>query len=186
MASSKARTKASASAKKKAPSKSTQPKGPKGKGTGSSLEIGMRAPSFALPDDKGTIVKSSSLKGKKVVLFFYPKDNTPGCTQEACAFNDGLQQIRRRGAVIYGVSGDSVSSHQKFSEKFQFKYPLLSDESKTMLQAYGVWKEKSLYGRKFMGIERTTVLLDEKGIITHIFPKVKVTGHFEEVVEALK
>ncbi len=191
----------------KAPSKNASPKDKKSKGsttvkaakrstskpkeqgsnvTSTVLTVGKRAPSFSLPDDQGQIVKLSSLKGKKVVLFFYPKDNTPGCTQEACSFRDGLAQIRKQGAVVYGVSGDSVASHKKFSEKFQFNFPLLSDESKEMLQQYGVWKEKSLYGRKFMGIERTTVLLDEKGVITHIFPKVKVNGHYEEVLDALK
>ncbi len=155
-------------------------------GSTTTLRVGKRAPNFSLPDDKGNVVKLSGLKGKKVVLFFYPKDNTPGCTQEACSFRDGLSSIRKKGAVVYGVSGDSISSHQKFSEKFQLNFPLLSDESKKMLQTYGVWKEKSLYGRKFMGIERTTVLLDEKGVVTHIFPKVKVTGHYKEVLAALQ
>lgn len=176
----------------KRPTKSAKPKSDSSKAKVDKLEstanlrVGKRAPNFSLPDDKGNVVKLSSLKGKKVVLFFYPKDNTPGCTQEACSFRDGLSSIRKKGAVVYGVSGDSIPSHQKFSEKFKLNFPLLSDESKGMLQTYGVWKEKSLYGRKFMGIERTTVLLDEKGVITHIFPKVKVTGHFEKVLEALQ
>ena len=150
------------------------------------LKVGGRAPAFSLPNEKGQVVKLSDLKGKKIVLFFYPKDNTPGCTKEACSFRDGLQAIRKKGAVVLGVSADSVASHQKFSKKFDFNFPLLSDESKTMIQAYGIWKEKSMYGRKYMGIERTTVLIAKDGIISHLFPKVKVNGHYEEVLEALR
>lgn len=149
------------------------------------LKVGSRAPAFSLLNEKGQVVKLSDLKGKKIVLFFYPKDNTPGCTQEACSFRDGLQAIRKKGAVVLGVSADSVASHQKFSQKFDFNFPLLSDESKAMIQAYGVWKEKSMYGRKYMGIERTTVLIAKDGTISHVFPKVKVEGHYEEVLEAL-
>ena len=150
-----------------------------------SLKVGTRAPAFSLPNEKGRVVKLSELKGKKVVLFFYPKDDTPGCTKEACSFRDGLQAIRKKGAVVLGVSADSVASHQKFSQKFDFNFPLLSDESKAMIQAYGVWKEKSMYGRKYMGIERTTVLISKDGTISHVFPKVKVDGHYDEVLEAL-
>jgi peroxiredoxin Q/BCP len=149
------------------------------------LKVGSRAPAFSLPNDKGRVVKLSELKGKKVVLFFYPKDNTSGCTKEACSFRDGLQAIRKKGAVVLGVSADSVVSHQKFSQKFDLNFPLLSDESKSMIQAYGVWKEKSMYGRKYMGIERTTVLIAKNGTISHVFPKVKIDGHYEEVLEAL-
>jgi len=149
------------------------------------LKVGTRAPAFSLPNEQGRVVKLSELQGKKVVLFFYPKDDTPGCTKEACSFRDGLQTIRKKGAVVLGVSADSVASHQKFSQKFDFNFPLLSDESKTMIQAYGVWKEKSMYGRKYMGIERTTVLIAKNGVISHVFPKVKVEGHYEEVLEAL-
>ena len=149
------------------------------------LKIGSRAPAFSLPNEKGQVVKLSELKGKKIVVFFYPKDDTPGCTKEACSFRDGLQAIRKKGAVVLGVSADSVASHQRFSQKFDFNFPLLSDESKAMIQAYGVWKEKSMYGRKYMGIERTTVLIAKDGTISHVFPKVKVEGHYEEVLEAL-
>ncbi len=159
------------------------------KGTGatvtSGLKVGSRAPAFSLPNEKGQIVKLSELKGKKVVLFFYPKDDTSGCTKEACSFRDGLPAIRKKGAIILGVSADSVASHQKFSNKYDFNFPLLSDESKAMIQAYGVWKEKSMYGRKYMGIERTTVLIAKDGTISHVFPKVKVDGHYDEVLEAL-
>ncbi len=159
----------------------------KGKGAAitSGLKIGTRAPAFSLPNEKGQVVKLSELKGKKIVLFFYPKDDTSGCTKEACSFRDGLQAIRKKGAIVLGVSADSVASHQKFSNKYDFNFPLLSDESKAMIQTYGVWKEKSMYGRKYMGIERTTVLIAKDGTISHVFPKVKVDGHYEEVLEAL-
>jgi thioredoxin-dependent peroxiredoxin len=149
------------------------------------LQTGDPAPAFSLPDDTGRIVNSSDLRGKKVVVYFYPKDDTPGCTTEACAFRDGIQELRAKGAVVFGVSADSVSSHRKFSEKFQLNFPLLSDESKAMIQAYGVWKEKSLYGRNYMGIERTTVVINEDGTIRKIFPKVKVNGHLTEVLQSL-
>ncbi|MDH3504959.1 MAG: thioredoxin-dependent thiol peroxidase [Nitrospirota bacterium] len=149
------------------------------------LQVGNPAPAFSLPDDTGNIVNSSELRGKKVVVYFYPKDDTPGCTTEACSFRDGIQELRKSGAVVFGVSADSVSSHRKFSDKFQLNFSLLSDESKAMIQAYGVWKEKSLYGRKYMGIERTTVVINEDGTIRKIFPKVKVNGHFTEVLQAL-
>lgn len=150
------------------------------------LQVGDYAPAFSLPDDTGNIVNSSGLRGKKVVVYFYPKDDTPGCTTEACSFRDGIQELRKSGAVVFGVSGDSVSSHRKFSDKFQLNFPLLSDESKSMIQAFGVWKEKSMYGRKYMGIERTTVVINEDGTIRNIFPKVKVNGHFTEVLQALR
>ncbi|WNM60089.1 thioredoxin-dependent thiol peroxidase [Candidatus Nitrospira allomarina] len=150
------------------------------------MQVGDPAPAFSLPDDTGRIVNSSELRGKKVVVYFYPKDDTPGCTTEACCFRDGIQELRKSGAVVFGVSADSVSSHRKFSDKFQLNFPLLSDESKAMIQAYGVWKEKSMYGRKYMGIERTTVVINEDGTIRSIFPKVKVNGHFTEVLQALR
>ncbi len=193
-----ASTKTTARAKvttKKTPTTKTKPSvtkkstsiSPKGKviATTSGLKVGSRAPAFSLPNEKGQVVKLSELKGKKIVLFFYPKDDTSGCTKEACAFRDGLQAIRKKGAVVLGVSGDSVASHQKFSNKYDFNFPLLSDESKAMIQTYGVWKEKSMYGRKYMGIERTTVLIAKDGTISHVFPKVKVDGHYEEVLQAL-
>ena len=150
------------------------------------MKIGQKAPAFTLLDDKSNKVTLSSLKGKNVVLYFYPKDDTPGCTKEACAFRDGIKEIRKKGAVVFGVSGDSVESHQKFSRKFSLNFSLLSDVEKNMLQTYGVWKEKSLYGRKFMGIERTTFVIDAKGKIAAVFPKVKVDKHFDEVVHALE
>lgn len=149
------------------------------------LKAGQKAPAFSLPNQDGNVVSLSQFKGKKVVLYFYPKDDTPGCTKESCAFRDGMDEIRESGAVVLGVSGDSVDSHKKFAKKFNLNFPLLSDERKTVLRAYGVWKEKSLYGRKFMGIERTTFIIDEQGTIDDIFQKVKVDGHLEEVLGEL-
>jgi peroxiredoxin Q/BCP len=151
----------------------------------SDLKVGQKAPDFTVMDDKGEKVKLADLKGKKVVLYFYPKDDTPGCTKEACAFRDGIDKIKKRGAVVLGVSADSVESHKKFKSKFDLNFPLLADSDKKMIEAYGVWKEKSMYGKKYMGIERTTFVIDENGKIAHIFPKVKVDQHYDEVLEAL-
>ena len=149
------------------------------------LKIGQKAPAFSLPNQDGKIMRLADFKGRKVVLYFYPKDDTPGCTKESCAFRDGLDEIHASGAVVLGISGDSVDSHKKFVKKFNLNFPLLSDETKTVLQAYGVWKEKSLYGRNFMGVERTTFIIDEQGKLDDIFPKVKVDGHLEEVLAEL-
>ena len=150
------------------------------------LKVGQKAPDFTLLDDAGEKVNLSDLKGKKVVLYFYPKDDTPGCTTEACNFRDGLSEIKRQGAVVLGVSADSVESHKKFKKKFELNFPLLADPEKKMIERYGVWKEKSMYGKKYMGIERTTFVIDEQGKISHIFPKVKVSEHYDEVLETLK
>jgi peroxiredoxin Q/BCP len=149
------------------------------------LKVGQLAPVVALMDGQGKKVTLSDFRGKRVVLFFYPKDDTPGCTKEACSFRDGLSVIRKSGAVVLGVSPDSVESHKKFSNKFSLNFPLLSDVDKKVVEAFGVWKEKSLYGRKYMGVERTTFIISEQGKIGKVFPKVKVDGHFEEVLEAL-
>ena len=151
----------------------------------SELKVGQKAPDFTVLNDDGEKVKLSSLKGKKVVLYFYPKDDTPGCTKEACAFRDGVDEIKKQGAVVIGVSTDSVESHQKFKRKFDLNFPLLADTDKKMVEAYGTWKEKSMYGKKYMGIERTTFVIDENGKISHIFPKVKVDEHYDEVLKAL-
>ena len=151
----------------------------------SDLKVGQKAPDFTVMDDQGEKVKLADLKGKKVVLYFYPKDDTPGCTKEACAFRDGIDKIKKRGAVVLGVSADSMESHKKFKSKFDLNFPLLADSDKKMIEAYGVWKEKSMYGKKYMGIERTTFVIDENGKIAHIFPKVKVDQHYDEVLEAL-
>jgi peroxiredoxin Q/BCP len=149
------------------------------------LNIGDAAPDFDLLSTENTRITLKDLRGKKVVLYFYPRDSTPGCTQEACSFSQNIQKIRRKGAVVLGVSADSVKSHQKFTKKYTLAFPLLSDETKDMLKAYGVWKQKSFLGKKFMGIERTTMIIDENGTITHIFPKVKVIGHTDEILQHL-
>jgi len=150
------------------------------------LSVGSKAPDFSLPDGNGGTVSLKSLRGKTVILYFYPKDNTSGCTKEACDFRDNLPLISRKGGVVVGVSADSVSSHKKFTDKFSLPFALASDEKKEILKKYGVWKEKSMYGRKYMGIERTTFVIDGQGVITHVFPKVKVGGHVEELLGMLK
>ena len=148
-------------------------------------KIGGKAPAFTLFGDDGKKVSLSDFKGKKVVLYFYPKDNTPGCTRESCGFRDSLSEIKRRGSVVLGVSTDSVASHKGFKQKYALNFPLLSDPEKKMSLAYGVWKQKSLYGRKYMGLNRTTFLIDEEGKISKVFPKVQVDGHLDEVLAAL-
>jgi peroxiredoxin Q/BCP len=146
---------------------------------------GSKAPAFTLESDTGEKVSLKDFAGKQVVLYFYPKDMTPGCTQEACDFRDSHARLKRRGAVVLGISKDSVASHGKFKSKHELPFTLLSDPEGKVCEAYGVWKEKSLYGRKFMGIERTTFVIGADGKIARIFPKVKVKGHVDEVLEAL-
>jgi len=136
--------------------------------------------------DDGTTVTRDSLAGKNVVLYFYPKDDTPGCTKEACDFRDAFPQFGKLDAVVIGVSPDNLESHRKFKEKFQLPYRLLSDEGHRVADSFGVWKEKSMYGRKYMGIERTTVIMDRKGRVVRIFPKVKVPGHAAEVESVVR
>ncbi|HKZ89324.1 MAG TPA: thioredoxin-dependent thiol peroxidase [Thermoplasmata archaeon] len=143
------------------------------------------APDFALPSDDGRTIALKDLRGKKVVLYFYPKDDTPGCTKEACSFRDNLARVTSKGAVVLGVSRDTLSSHGKFRDKYHLNFPLLADVDGRVTEAYGVWKEKSNYGRTYWGIERTTFLLDEKGVIARVWPKVKVEGHTDEVLAAL-
>ena len=149
------------------------------------IQIGATAPDFTAPTDGGGTVRLKGLRGKKVVLYFYPTDNTPGCTTESCDFRDAQAKFEAQNAVILGVSPDSVKSHDKFKQKFELPFTLISDEDHKIAEAYGVWQEKSMYGRKYMGIERTTVVIDPKGRIRKIFPKVKVTGHVEDVLEAV-
>jgi len=149
------------------------------------LAVGSPAPDFSLPAGDGTEISLSGLRGKTVILYFYPKDDTSGCTREACDFQENLVKLKKKGVVVLGVSGDSVESHRKFADKYGLKFPLVSDARKEIINAYGVWKEKSLYGKKYMGIERTTFVIDAKGVITHIFPKVKVNGHVEEILSML-
>jgi peroxiredoxin Q/BCP len=147
------------------------------------LKEGDKAPDFKLPDHKGNIISLKDFKGKKIILYFYPKDNTSGCTKEACDFNESLPDIESKNAIVIGISPDSLDSHKKFAEKYNLNFYLLSDESKETLQKYGVWKEKSMYGKKYLGVERTTFIIDEKGVINKIYPKVKVPGHVKEVLK---
>jgi peroxiredoxin Q/BCP len=149
------------------------------------LRAGDRAPDFSLPSTDGRTIRLKDLKGMKIVLYFYPKDMTSGCTAEACSFQDQLSKFKRKKAVVVGVSADPIPSHEKFAAKHGLSFPLASDEDKSVANAYGVWKEKSMYGRKYMGIERTTFVIDEKGMIQHVFSKVKVSGHTEEVLAVL-
>ena len=146
---------------------------------------GTPAPDFTLPTDAGDTLTLSSLRGQWVVLFAYPKDDTPGCTVEACEFRDALPRFDASKAVILGISPDSVKSHLKFKAKFELPYTLLADEEKTVLQAYDVWKEKSMYGKTYMGVERTTFLIDPTGQIAKVFTKVKPAGHAAEVMAAI-
>jgi thioredoxin-dependent peroxiredoxin len=148
------------------------------------LSAGDIAPDFTLPTDGGGSVSLKGLKGRKVVLYFYPKDDTSGCTLEAKGFNDHKAQFAAAGADIVGVSADSVASHDKFKKKYGLGFTLASDEEKAMLEAYGVWVEKSMYGKKYMGIERSTFLVGADGRIAKIWSKVKVPGHVEEVLAA--
>ncbi|MCB9249158.1 MAG: thioredoxin-dependent thiol peroxidase [Ignavibacteriales bacterium] len=150
------------------------------------LEVGKKAPAINLLDAEGKRRSLKEFSGKKVILYFYPKDNTSGCTAEACDFRDALPNFSKAEAVVIGVSPDSVESHKKFAAKYELPFILLSDESKTILEKYGVWQEKSMYGKKYMGVVRTTVLVDEKGIVRKIYPKVKVTGHVDEVLKDMK
>lgn len=148
-------------------------------------EVGELAPDFTLKDGAGNEVRLSDFRGKKVVLYFYPKDLTPGCTQEACDFRDRFAAIREAGAVLLGVSPDSSRTHRKFADKYELPFPLLADEKTAVANAYEVWQEKSMYGRTYMGIVRSTFLIDEEGKIARIWPKVKVAGHGEEVLAAV-
>lgn len=150
------------------------------------IEVGKKAPEFSLLNQDGKKISLKDYLGKKVVLYFYPKDDTSGCTKEACNFRDEFPKFTKTKAVILGVSPDSVKSHKKFAEKYDLNFDLLADEEKKVVEKYEVWKEKSMYGRKYMGVERTTFIIDEKGKIKSIFNKVKVDGHNKEVLEALK
>ncbi|MCB9209991.1 MAG: thioredoxin-dependent thiol peroxidase [Ignavibacteriales bacterium] len=150
------------------------------------IEVGKKAPAITLLDGNGNKRTLKEFEGKKIVLYFYPKDDTSGCTAEACDFRDSFPKFNKTKAEIIGVSPDSVASHKKFAEKYELPFILLSDEEKKVVEKYGVWKEKSMYGKKYMGVERTTVLIDGKGIIRKIYPKVKVSGHVDEVTKDLE
>ncbi|MEO7162220.1 MAG: thioredoxin-dependent thiol peroxidase [Bdellovibrionia bacterium] len=154
-------------------------------GSDSSLKVGDTAPSFSLLSDDGTLVSSKGLKGQTVVLYFYPKDMTSGCTLESCDFRDSFPKFKKRGVVVLGISKDSIDSHLKFKSKYSLPFPLLADIEGKMCEAYGVWKEKSMYGRKYMGIERSTFVISPEGKIAAIYPKVKVTNHVEAVLNGI-
>jgi len=147
--------------------------------------VGTKAPAFSAKDDQGHTVTLAGLKGQTVVLYFYPKDDTSGCTTQACEFRDAWSEVEEAGAVVLGVSPDGETSHQKFRAKFDLPFQLLVDEDHTIAEAYGVWGEKSMYGKKYFGILRTTFIIDPKGVITHVFEKVKPKGHAAEVLDAL-
>ena len=149
------------------------------------LPIGTQAPSFALPDQNGRVHTLEEYRGKKVVLYFYPKDNTPGCTKQACAFGELYPQFTEKGAVVLGVSKDSVASHKKFAEKYGLPFPLLSDEGLEAIRAYDVWQEKNMYGKKTMGVVRTTYLIDENGVIARVFSKVKAGENPQQMLDTL-
>ena len=149
------------------------------------LKVGDKAPEFSLIGDNGEKISLKDYKGKKVVLYFYPKDMTSGCTQEACDFRDSIKKFEKKNTVVIGVSPDDTKSHNKFKDKYGLPFTLLSDETKEMLNDYGVWQEKSMYGRKYMGVVRTTFIIDEKGKIEKIYDKVKVQGHIDEILKEI-
>jgi peroxiredoxin Q/BCP len=152
----------------------------------SELNVGQAAPDFTLPTDGGGEISLSKLKGQKVVVYFYPKDDTPGCTAESCGFRDAMPDFKTLNAQIIGVSKCSVKKHDAFKAKYELNFPLASDENGNVCEMYGVWAEKSMYGKKYMGIERSTFLIDEQGKIAAIWRKVSVTGHVEEVAAAIQ
>lgn len=149
------------------------------------LEIGTKAPAFSLPDQNGKMHTLEAYKGKKVILYFYPKDNTPGCTKQACGFGELYPQFQEKGAVVIGISKDSVASHKKFEERYGLPFTLLSDIELTAIQAYDVWQEKNMYGRKTMGVVRTTYLIDEMGMIVNAVGKVKAAENPKQMLDIL-
>lgn len=148
--------------------------------------LGSEAPNFSASTDGSEKISLKDLRGKKVVLYFYPKDDTSGCTAEACDFRDNMQRLTSSGAVVLGVSPDSPKSHDKFKQKYELNFALLSDESHDICESYGVWVEKSMYGRKYMGVERSTFVINAEGVLTHEWRKVKVPGHVDEVLAAVQ
>ena len=150
------------------------------------IDIGTKAPDFTLPTDGGGTVSLKGFKGKKVVLYFYPKDSTPGCTTEGCDFRDNFKLFEGANTAIIGISKDSVKRHDNFKAKYEFPFLLASDEGSNTCEDYGVWVEKSMYGKKYMGIERATFLIDEEGKVAKVWRKVKVKGHVAEVLEAVQ
>lgn len=151
-----------------------------------SLSRGDKVPVFSLPADNGKTMSDADLRGVKTVVYFYPKDDTPGCTKEAHAFRDRIDDFSAAGTAVVGVSTDSAASHDKFKAKHGLNFPLISDTDKTLAEAFGVWVEKSMYGKKYMGVERATFLVDETGVVREVWRKVKVPGHAEAVLAAAK
>lgn len=149
------------------------------------IEAGSKAPAFTLTDNEGTKVKLSELKGKPVVLYFYPRDDTPGCTKEACAFRDRFEEIKKTGAQLFGISGDSAESHTKFRDKYSLPFSLLVDDQYKVSEKYGAYREKNMYGKKSMGIQRSTYLIDADGKVSHVWKRVKVDGHDQQVIDAI-
>jgi len=150
------------------------------------LEVGTKAPEFTLPDKDGNLVSLADFSGKKVVLYFYPRDNTPGCIRQACAFAGAYEEFKKINAVVIGISKDSVSSHQKFAEKHSLPFILLSDPERSAIEAYGVWQEKKNYGKVSMGVVRSTFVIDEDGVIEKVMPKVKPDTNAAEILEYLR
>ena len=150
------------------------------------IKEGQKAPEFSLPSSEGGEVSLKSLKGKPVVLYFYPKDDTPGCTREACAFRDAKAAMRKTGAVVLGISPDSLAAHDKFTAKYKLNFPLLSDPDKAVAKKYGAFGEKLLYGKKVVGMIRSTFVIDAAGVVRKVFPRVKVDGHDAKVLAALQ
>jgi peroxiredoxin Q/BCP len=150
------------------------------------VEVGQPAPDFTLPDQDGNSVSLAGLKGQTLILYFYPRDATPGCTTEACGFRDARPAYETAGARVVGVSPDTAASHRKFADKHDLPFTLLADAGHKVCELYGVWKEKTLYGKKSMGVERTTFLIDRVGVVRRVFQRVKVNGHVDDVLEAVK
>ncbi len=151
----------------------------------SELTVGAKAPAFSLQDQSGKTISLADLKGKTIVLYFYPKDDTPGCTTEACTYRDEYAEFKKKGVVILGVSPDDAESHAKFAEKFSLQFPLLADEGHKLAEAYGTWVEKSMYGKNYMGVERSTFVIDPDGKLAAIYRKVKAGEHVADVLAAL-
>lgn len=149
------------------------------------VEPGQRAPAFTLPADDGSKVRLADLKGRPVVLYFYPKDDTPGCTREACAFRDQQAQLKKLGATVLGVSADTPESHRKFREKYGLNFPLLADVDHKVAERFGAWREKNMYGKKSMGIQRSTFLIDAEGNVARVWKSVRVDGHDQQVLDSL-
>lgn len=153
---------------------------------GNWIEAGQKAPAFTLTADDGTKVRLSELKGQPVVVYFYPRDDTPGCTREACAFRDQSAALKKLGATVLGISADSIESHGQFRDKFKLNFPLLADPDHVVAEKYGAWREKNMYGKKSMGIQRSTFVIDADGKVAKVWKAVKVDGHDEQVIRALK